>query len=450
MPNFNDNNLTPLTGFWCLPMGRFTDYDREVLTDIYLPLIGPSAFALYQLLWQKVPNKEIVTDRESHTVLLSELGIDTREFYEARIKLEAMSLIRTYEKHDELGDYLIYQLIEPQSPSQFINDNILSIFLLENIGETQYNKIVAKYSQKLTVLENSHEISKVFSDIYHISSKVNAPPATITESQEGFPQNKRATGPKTESVVNNDLDYELIGNIVARSAKVTREDLTKNQKLINDLHTLYGLNEVNLGNAIAKSTSLITNQIDPVALQNLVEQHYERKVNIGTRVASEPLQKADGNFDKNDPQSVLLYRAKTTSPADFLAEEQHQNNNAPGLVESRALRTMNSRSVLSAPVLNILIHYVLQSSPTLTLPLMETMANDWRRHDVKTPEDALKRIEEHQNRPRGNSRNFNGPKKVEQSTDWSKVKSQPVDNGNEAEAEKKRQEMLCNLRNKGK
>lgn len=55
---------------------------------------------------------------------------------------------------------------------------------------------------------------------------------------------------------------------------------------------------------------------------------------------------------------------------------------------------------------------------------METVANDWSQNGVKTPEQALQRISDFQNRPRNPKRRYNNNnnRRGEQATDWSKVK----------------------------
>jgi Replication initiation/membrane attachment protein len=98
----NSINFTPLTGYWCLPNGQINDYERHILTDLYLPLLGTAAYSIYLLLWEKIPNKEMISARKSHAELLGLLNIDLKQFYNARIKAEALGLIKTYEKRMRL------------------------------------------------------------------------------------------------------------------------------------------------------------------------------------------------------------------------------------------------------------------------------------------------------------------------------------------------------------
>lgn len=451
IPESNDNQLTPLTGFWCLPEGKFDDENRQVLTDLYLPLLGTSAFSIYQLLWQKVPNKEIITDRQSHSVLLSLLDMDIKTFYQERLKLEALSLIKTYVKNDDIGSFNIYQLFTPYSPKEFFQDDLMSIFLLEKIGETQYKKLVNKYSQSDTVLNGAQDVSKDFLKVFKLNDNdLLNKPAIVLDTKSEFHNRTNRPETKMQSDQVQDFDLQLVEDRTGQLFKVSRDDILKNQSLLLSLHKFYGISEVTMIDLIGDTLNIVDNTIDAEGLKRVAEKRFEGRANISARVEQQPLNERQNSSKSNDPQSILIDRAKTTNPADFLADEKNQLGGFTGNSEARALRTLASRSILPTSVLNVMVHYILQTSPTLTLPLMETIANDWKRNGVKSPEDALKRINDFQNRPR-KTRGYNrAPKKVEQATDWSKVKSKPVNNQNASQAEKSRLEMLRKLRNKDK
>lgn len=452
--NSNRPNLTPLTGFWCLKSGEFTDFDRQVLTDLYLPLIGTTAFSIYQLLWQMIPNKKIVTDRQSHSVLFSRLGIDIKTFLQEKDKLEALSLLKSYQKTDDLGDFIIYQLFEPIEPARFFNDDILSVFLLEQIGESEYQKLVEEYRQNNQVLKGAQDISKTFFQVFKLHNKeLLNNPSVIRDTREHFVENSNPDTPKM-SVQSNDLDFELIEDRVGQLFNVSQKEILKNQQLLLSIHNFYGVDEIAMIDLIGQTLDITNNTIDANSLKRLVQKRFERKSTISARVEQpDQPQESEAHFSSKDPNAVLINRAKTTAPADFLADEKRQRNGFTGNSESRALRTLASRSVLPNPVLNILVHYVLDQSPTLILPLMETIANDWKQNNVQTPEDALKRINDFTNRPRksnGPKRNFaRKPTRVEKATDWNKVKSKPTSNADAQQAEQRRLQMLRKLRNKG-
>ena len=449
--NNASEKFTPLVGYWCLPNGHLNDDDRHVLTDLYLPILGTEAFSLYLLLWEKVPNKELVTQRKSHAELLSLLSIDLKRFYEARIKTEALGLIRTFEKKDDLGPYYVYQLFEPLSPDEFFKDDLMSIFLYEQVGESKYHLLADKYAHSEAILQDSQEITKDFLEVFQLSNSdlINTP-TEVKNTQSNFTK-KNVLKPSLNEREIPQLDWELISDRIQQLFKIHPDDLLENQELILNLHAFYGLDEITLIDLIGKTCDIVNNKIDPDRLKHLVQDRFERNANITvkqqqTTVETEPT--TDVNLNRAD--QLVLRQAKSMTPADFLAAQKQKSGGFVGGVESRALRDMAMKTYLSAPVLNVMVYYILQNSPTLTTPLMETMANDWQQNDIKTPEQALQRINDFQTKPRNPRRRYNNNKtrKVEQATDWSKVKAKEPSGQNQENNRSDLQDRLKRLRNK--
>lgn len=448
--NFESDKFTPLVGYWCLPSGHLNDDDRHILTDLYLPILGIESFSLYLLLWEKVPNKELVSQRKSHADLMSLLGIDLRRFYQARIKAEALGLIRTFQKKDEIGPYYIYQLIEPLTAEEFFKDDLLSIFLYEQIGETKYKLLAQKYAQSDSILKGSNEITKDFLEVFKLNNNdlINTP-SQVASIQADFakkPQNKKVAL-DTDKVPQ--LDWEFLVDRVGQLYKISADDLLENQELILSLHAFYDIDENVLSNLIGSTSNIVTNKIDPVRLKKAVQDRFEKNANISVRQqVNEAVAPTTDDKNFNRSEQLLLNQAKKLRPAEFLAAEKQKSGGFTGTVESNALRNIAMKDILPTSVLNILVHYILQTSPTLQLPLMETVANDWQQNDVKTPEDALKRIRDFQSRPRNPKRRYNKPRRVEQATDWSKVKAKVPKKASPTKEQSDLQDRLRKLRNK--
>lgn len=450
--NFKSDKFTPLVGYWCLPNGHLNDDDRHVLTDLYLPILGTEAFSLYLLLWEKIPYKQMITERKSHAELTSLLGIDLKRFYEARIKDEALGLIRTFQKKDDLGPYYVYQLFEPMSPDEFFKDDLMSIFLYEQVGDSKYRLLADKYAHSELILNDSTEITKDFLEVFQLNNNdlINTP-SEVTKAQGNFKAVKSSVKkPALNEGEVSQLDWELISDRIQQIYKIHPDNLLENQELILNLHAFYDLDEVTLIELIGKTCNIVTNRIDPDRLKKTVQDRFEKNANISVKRQVEDETPNEEASDLNRAQQLILKQAKSMSPADFLAAQKQKSGGFTGTVESRALRNMAMESYLPASVLNIMVYYILQTSPTLTLPLMETMANDWRQNDVKTPEQALKRITEFQTKPRNPKRRYNNnnPRKVEQATDWSKVKAKIPNNNNDQVEENNLQDRLRKLRNK--
>lgn len=445
------DKFTPLVGYWCLPNGHLNDDDRHVLTDLYLPILGTEAFSLYLLLWEKIPNKEVITQRKSHSELMSLLGIDLKRFYEARIKAEALGLIRAFEKKDDLGAYYIYQLFEPLSPDEFFKDDLMSIFLYEQVGESKYRLLADKYAHSDLILKDSNEITKDFLEVFQLSNSdlINTP-TEVKNAQENFVENSEVKKPALNEKEIPQLDWELISDRIQQLFKIHPDDLLENQELILSLHAFYGLDEITLIDLIGKTCDIVNNKIDPDRLKKSVQDRFEKNANISVKRQTETVEKETTTTDFNRSDQLILQQAKSMTPADFLATQKQKSGGFIGTVESRALRDMAMKTYLPASVLNIMVYYILQNSPTLTLPLMETMANDWQQNNVQTPEQALQRITDFQTKPRNPKRRYNNnrTRKVEQATDWSKVKAKVSNNQNQENNRNNLQDRLKRLRNK--
>jgi len=85
------HQLKPKTGFTVRVNGRISDLSWQTLTQLYQPIMGPSAAGLFSALFW-LPNRGTY---QRHTTLLTVLGLDLEHLYEARIRLEATGLLTT-------------------------------------------------------------------------------------------------------------------------------------------------------------------------------------------------------------------------------------------------------------------------------------------------------------------------------------------------------------------
>ncbi len=97
------DTFIPQAGFVLTKAGYFSDFDEKVAVSLYQPLVGPVPMALYLSLWQEVKDRALVTDRRPQLWLLDLLDIDIEQLFVARVKLEAVGLLRTYSQVDSLA-----------------------------------------------------------------------------------------------------------------------------------------------------------------------------------------------------------------------------------------------------------------------------------------------------------------------------------------------------------
>ena len=86
--------MSPKDGFMVRQNAQLSDVDQKILTFLYQPLIGSNAYSLYMTLWTEVGEETYWSNGILHSELLTVLNIGIPELYQARIKLEAIVLLK--------------------------------------------------------------------------------------------------------------------------------------------------------------------------------------------------------------------------------------------------------------------------------------------------------------------------------------------------------------------
>ena len=90
-------------------MSLIADYDRETLTNLYQPLIGYTALAIYFTLWAEGHNQK-VSSLATHGQIIRRMRITTGDFITARKILEAVGLLKTYIAVQGDTKYFTYEI----------------------------------------------------------------------------------------------------------------------------------------------------------------------------------------------------------------------------------------------------------------------------------------------------------------------------------------------------
>jgi replication initiation and membrane attachment protein len=150
-------DLSSLDLYEVKAMSLFSDFDKQVLVDLYLPLMGAPAFGIFcSLLNEK---KEEVF---SHEGLLAKNQVSPGEFVSALKVLEALSLIQTYLDKSETCRLFIYALYSPCSPKEFFADPLLAGTLNKYIGKKACETIAKKYALESTIPDAFQNVSESF------------------------------------------------------------------------------------------------------------------------------------------------------------------------------------------------------------------------------------------------------------------------------------------------
>ena len=166
------STLLPADTFMVINKTIFNDQDRKLLMRLYQPIIGGDAINLYFNLWSHLDNLEFVSNDYTHHYLFNLLQLSIDAFVSARMKLEAIGLIKTYVKEDSINNY-IYELYSPLSPSEFLGNPLLNTLLLSNVGKKEFDAITNMFKIPTVNLKEHTDITSSFSDVFFISSEAN-------------------------------------------------------------------------------------------------------------------------------------------------------------------------------------------------------------------------------------------------------------------------------------
>ena len=88
--------LLPADSYIVINKSIITEEDKRIINMLYLPIIGPLAVTLYNILVNDLDRQQIVSGVKTHDILLSNLHISSSELTDTRNILEGIGLLKTY------------------------------------------------------------------------------------------------------------------------------------------------------------------------------------------------------------------------------------------------------------------------------------------------------------------------------------------------------------------
>lgn len=384
-----------------------TDLDRKTLVYLYQPLIGAVASALYGSLWAQVKQHPMFTqDRRAHTNLLATLAISLDELYDARVRLEAVGLIKTYTQFDTARHY-VYEMYAPLRPEEFFADDLFSVALYDTVGEERYREISASFTVTPVRRSDMHDISKKFTDVFHVTAEVTAAPATVREVRTATARPVKPVA----AISKNHVDWELLTRQLDHVGLADGQ-LAAHQHAITQIAGFYGLDTSSLSRLIERSLDLLTGEISDARLRREAEQTYSKPGTSRLHATSAAIAAAKVAHEQTEPEAAttpaqadtpkfsaaeltVLQQAKTLPTREFL--EVTKKAKDPNMFvadnERFAVEGLLERNVFNAATLNVLVYYVLQNRASISAAYLNSVANGWIRDKVDTPEKALVEIQ---------------------------------------------------------
>jgi len=399
------SGVLPADTFIVINKTMLNESDRKILILLYQPLIGSSAISLYYTLWSYLDKMELISNEWTHHHILKSMMISTGEFNDAKVKLEAIGLLKTYIKKGNINNY-IYELYSPISPSEFINNPLLSTALFNEIGKLEYERIINYFKIPKLNLKEYEDITSKFSDVFAFTN-MNFTDNLIYDI-------KKSNYRKLEILSKIDINtiLSLLSDDLLNKKSITKE--TKD--FLYKISYIYNYNNDDMLELIRNSISE-KHTIDKKLLQENASKYYSFD-NMGKLPSiiykNQPEYLRKESLD-NSNRSKMIHLFETTSPYDFINSKYKTGN--PTSSDLSIISYLLIDLDLKPGVVNVLIDYVLKiNNNKLIKSFVEVVASQWSKSGIETVEDAMKIAEEEYKKRKKNTSKTT--KRVSAKPDW--------------------------------
>ncbi len=371
-------SLLPADTFVVVNRTVLCDQDRKILTMLYQPIIGQVAISLYFTLWSYLDQSEIISLEWTHHHLMTNMRLRLDGIKEARERLEGIGLIKTYFKKGDVNRF-VYEMFSPLTAHEFLNNPVLNISLYNNVGTTEYDKIVSYFKLPRMNLSEYTDITCKFNEIFE---------STDLNSYDHIENDiRKVSRNKLEITSKIDLDT-IIASLPEEMFNPS--SLTKDTKeLLYKLSFIYDFDNEKMSELIRNSLSekrIIDKSLLKMNSRKVYQfEHYGKLPSLLYRSQPEYLRKPSGETSK---KAKIIYQFETTTPYDFLLSKY--NGARPTKQDTATLEYLLLDMNLNPGVVNVLVDYVLKiNNNKLTRSFVESIAGQWAKSKIETVESAM-------------------------------------------------------------
>ncbi len=375
-----EKNLTilPADTYTVVNKTVISSNDRKLITMLYQPIIGYTATCLYFTFIDDLDKLEILSDDLTHHHLMATMQLKLEEIIKAREKLEAVGLLKTYLKKDNINHY-VYLIYSPISANEFFNHPILNIVLYNNLGKLEYDKLINYYKIPRLNLKDYEDITSSFNEVF---SPVAGKSLTVDDDIVKKSSNSL--------LLNKSIDFNLLISSIPKemiNEKCFSEEI---KELINSLAYTYNIDDSTMTSLVRDSINE-KGLIDKVILRKSCRNYYqfEEGGRLPTLIYNRQpdyLKKPEGD---NSKWAKMVYTFENISPYDYLKAKY--KGAEPTSRDLKLVENLLIDQKLSPGVVNVLLAYVLKiNNQKLNKNYIETIVGQWKRLNIETVEDAMR------------------------------------------------------------
>ncbi len=370
-------SLYPADIYQVIDKSLLSENDKLVLNMLYMPIIGNNAVMLYLKLQLEARNTYISCELTHHHLMTS-MAMSLDNIKEARLRLEGIGLIKTYYLKGEVNSY-IYELYSPVSASEFFSHPIFNVVLYNNVGKTEYNRLLDYFKQPHISLKDYEDITASFDNVFKSRNY------TTLELTDEVVVSKNKLLLKYEL----DYDFDLLVSSIPKEM-FNEKCLNKTMKeLITNLSFLYEIDPVTMADIIVASLNEKGN-IDKEELRKNTRKYYQlnndnRLPSLIFKTQREYLKSASGD---NSRRGRMIKVFENYSPYEFLKAKY--KGAKPTDRDMKILENLLIDIKLNPAVVNVLIDYVLKTNNNkLVKAYIDTIAGQWKRSGIETANEAM-------------------------------------------------------------
>lgn len=397
------HNVSPSDTFVVINKTILND-KRTLLINLYQPLIGVVAIGLYNTLWSYLDRLELVSLEFTHNTLLNNMMISCTEFKDAREKLEAIGLIKTYVREESINNY-VYELYSPMSAKEFLNNPILNTALLNALGPKEFERTIEYFKVPPINLRNYQDVTAKFSDTFLWTTNV------MRNIELNNLKNKNTRALSIISKIDINTVLSLIPNDLLNHKSITKDM----KEYIIKISFIYNYDNETMSEIIRNSLT-DKRTIDKSKLRSVAEQFYkfENMGKLPSLIYRKQPEYLRSNKDGMTKRDRIINMFETTAPFDFIASKYKTGN--PSDSDLKIISYLLLDLDLKPGVVNVLLDYVLRiNNNKLTKSFVDTIASQWKKSNIETVDAAMKIAEEEHNKRKENEnkkRNINNKSNV--------------------------------------